>query len=586
MSYYVKRKDRIEGPWETRELIAQPGVNEATQICTSQNFSDWKELGTIPELQILLQMRSTQAQLIEKKQEAELQVRELEEEYETWARDLHGKIAELNTQLAEKLKKLDDASGALDAKNRESELFKTRLRELKGQYLELKQYSEIQEKDFHKLREHLRAKASEKEEEVRALKNELEQARKRHDQREHALQESERKSRQNNWEMSRMEEQWLEVHQKNKILEEERARLEENLRKASADADAQKKRAEANEHEVREAPARAMRAEVEAAALKETLAAKEIQIQEAAKHKEDIIARLRSELEQFAESAQAAQLRRREALDRIAVIESQLKEKDLHLVTQTQEVVRLKSLNAEKEEQTSRLIGEKDIRLQELKADILDSRSELQQAAERIVREQMEHKRLDAQWRAREEELRSQRQVRENELQERIRELESQVSKYRKETDAFELNERETHRKLRKMIDKDAELHHQNERLKRVLIRKESYIENLEARLQDVSKDNKEKAAVRADPAQPATATRPRTERTRDSLSPRGFAGGERETESKPPSTLMEPRTGQTEKVHPASAGEGTASWDRWLAFLIGGLFMAAAVYLLLSGRG
>ncbi len=279
MRYYILANDKIAGPFEPRELIEQSNVGEKASVCTTERFSEWMSLGSINELKLLLEMRDSNRDLREKKSAAQAQVREIEDEYESWARQLHGKIAGLNAQLTQRLIQLDEASEALTAKGRESELFKSRLRELKSHYLELKQYNEVQEKEFHLLRRHLHEKIAERDAHLRKLQDKLDKTKQAQDEREHALQEAERTYKKNTWEMSHMEDQWLEIHQQKKVLEENNRKLEDELRTAKADIAELRRRVEANEREVREAPARAMKAEIEAASLRETLTRREQDLQ-------------------------------------------------------------------------------------------------------------------------------------------------------------------------------------------------------------------------------------------------------------------------------------------------------------------
>ncbi|MFH2202579.1 MAG: hypothetical protein ABIJ96_05660 [Elusimicrobiota bacterium] len=483
MPFYIHAHDKIEGPWEAPELIAQSGIDEKTQVCTNENFSDWRELGEISELKLLLQMREANTQLREKKQVAEKQVRDLEDEYEDWARELHGKIADLNGRLEERLHKLDEAAQEISAKSRESELFKTRLRELKSQYLELKQYSEIQEKDFLGIRKLLKDKLDEREQELQKVRRTLDETTKKHAEREHALQEQERTCRKNDWEMRHMEEQWLEVHQQSKLLQEAKKRLEDDLRAAEADAVELRKTVLANEREVREAPARAMKAELEVHSLRETLESREADIE-----------KFKAELAHNQELTHGLRLDHRLSLDKIAQLENELRKTEIQLRSAEQEIVRLNALSVEREhkaqelraeieERAAAMIEEKDMRIVELRKTADDRAAELLRAREEVAREQSEQKKLDVKWRAREEELR-----------EEIRQIEHHLFKYREDNEALERRSSETTRKLNKSQDAEAELRRQIERLKGILLRKTTRIEMLESYI----KEPEERAAGEA----------------------------------------------------------------------------------------
>ena len=461
MQYYVYRNDKIEGPWPARELIAQPGMDERTQVCTEENFAEWTDIGDIEELSLLLKLREANGALREKAQSAQEQVRTLEDEYENWARQLHQKIAEQNSLLEERLRKLDEAGGKLAAKDKETNIFKQRLTELKSQYLELKQFHDIQEDDHSKLRAHFQKKLSEQDDQLRASREELDAVRKAHDTREHELRERERRFAQNDWEMRHLEQQWQDLNKENKLLKDERSKLASELQRAQADAAQHKERADTGEQLAREAPLRAMKAETELQSLKETL-----------RVREDDLSKLRAQAQETAERYEELRIAHRENLDKTAHLESQLTAARGQIQTIQQESVLERAKLIERENKFRQLAEEKDRSLDRLQSETRLIKLETQKAQEQTSLEQSERNKAESRWQAREEELR-----------EEIRRTERILLKHKDAQEELDQLYRESSRKLKAVLDKEAENAQMIEKLRRVLVRKESRIEILEAQV-------------------------------------------------------------------------------------------------------
>ena len=65
MRYYLLARDKIEGPFEPRELIEQPEICEESRVCTAKQFSEWMLLGSVDELKLLMEMRDSNRDLPE-----------------------------------------------------------------------------------------------------------------------------------------------------------------------------------------------------------------------------------------------------------------------------------------------------------------------------------------------------------------------------------------------------------------------------------------------------------------------------------------------------------------------------------------
>lgn len=162
---------------------------------------------------------------------------------------------------------------------------------------------------------------------------------------------------------------------------------------------------------------------------------------------QETLTRYEQDMKRLKEADQNARGQRQEALHRTAYLENRLVKTEAKLKIDEQEIVRLEAAR-----------GERD-----------NAQAGLRKA-----------------------------QDNEAELRQEIRKTERDLFKYREDNESLEQRIREALRKLKKLQDKELDLQNQHEKLKRVIVRKDSRIEILESYLKE---DKTEQSGRAAEPA-------------------------------------------------------------------------------------
>ncbi|MFH1723104.1 MAG: hypothetical protein ABII00_00635 [Elusimicrobiota bacterium] len=286
MLYWTKVNDGLQGPFEPAELLRLPGISGDTMVCPAPKLDAWVKLSDVPELALLLEMKGSCSELAERNKRMEERVRRQEKDYQDAAGKLNDTVAGLRSELEQRRSDLERTSARLASQNMETETIQSRLRELKSEYLKMQRDSAAEQAGLRIGREQIDEELARKEDELRKIKEQFQQASEKGEELRKQLKQNARGSEGDRKELWHLEKQWLDVSQKNQLLREAKAELEEEIKKSGQ---AQERSARENEvlrrrldevkKELRRMHAQAKHSEKQAEAMREALETRESEVE-------------------------------------------------------------------------------------------------------------------------------------------------------------------------------------------------------------------------------------------------------------------------------------------------------------------